>query len=82
MTHRSDRVKLGADKARCEPAACNRKETCARYMAAFPAHGASVTDFSKSPMGLWCMSFIGLQQAAATVVKAPEVKGWIGSGTP
>ena len=46
MTHRTDRVFLPADVARCEPTKpCGKKDHCARYMAAVRSP-AVMGDFS------------------------------------
>lgn len=47
MTDRSDRVRLPAGIARCEPSGpCTMKARCARAQAYIPTHGASMRDFS------------------------------------
>jgi hypothetical protein len=82
MTHRSDRVILAAEIARCEPQhPCDRKNKCARYLAAIPAKGASMIG-AGLPLRIWyvspCAYFkeIGAQTAREVprVIK-PAVKG-------
>lgn len=53
MTHRQNNVYLSAQEARCEPSGtCDRKGTCARYLAPLPPSGAKIEDFNRSPIGL------------------------------
>lgn len=52
MTHRRSNVYLSHAEPRCEPSACDRKDTCARYLAPLLPSGAAIEDFSRSPLGL------------------------------
>lgn len=66
MTHRTDRVWLPGNYARCTPSQpCPRKPNCARYMAALPPHGAVMADYSLTCTSFWCPGYIHLGLAAA-----------------
>lgn len=80
MSHRLDTIPLPADKARCPGAHCERKMTCARYLAAIPKQGATMNDFSIN--SIWCMAYISLQSlkdSAKIKPAAPAPKEWIGN---
>lgn len=79
MTHRLDTIPLPADKERCQPKHCERKMTCARYLAAIPKHGASMADFSNGV--IWCMAYISVQSLkdSAKIKPAAPAKDWIGN---
>ena len=67
MTHRRSNVYLSHAEPRCEPSQqCDRKSTCARYLAQLPPSSAKIEDFSLSPLGLpWfkpeCSKWISAQ---------------------
>jgi len=60
-THRTARVKLADDVCRCAPAACGRREHCARYMAPLAAQMGSLADFSIQYDGRACLAFISVE---------------------
>lgn len=77
--HRSERVYLPANVDRCDPSAhCAGKTSCARYMAALPASGAAMSDYSNGtavPLG-FCAMWVGLQAFKPEAAKAaPRVFG-------
>jgi hypothetical protein len=88
MTHRSDAIRLPGDVSRCEPGClCTMKTKCARYQAALPKFGGSMTDFSlPSPAHVHggtalCRGYINVatlhalpEKKPAPVVK-PSVRG-------
>ncbi len=67
MTHRTARVYLDPDEARCEPPAgkCTRKPGCGRWMAAYPARGLKLADFT-ADVNTWreatCSGFVAVAQ--------------------
>lgn len=52
MTNRRANVYLSANEPRCAPGDCDRKHTCARYLAPLPPTNAAIEDFSRSPVGI------------------------------
>jgi hypothetical protein len=71
---RSDRVRLPADVARCEPSQhCPMRSHCARYMAAIPAHGASMMDGSLDPFWTpaFCVYYISASQHLSPSASGP-----------
>jgi hypothetical protein len=82
MTHRTDRVFLPSNVERCEPQhECQRKVTCARYLASLPAFGAKMIGADLPPRwyyGGYCPSYRAVQRAgdpAAKPAAKPAVKG-------
>lgn len=76
MTHRSDRVYLADDVARCAPSQpCAAKERCARYMAAIPQRGASFGDFSISLVSGVCPCYMPIKHKPKDEPRK-EVKPW------
>ena len=64
MDHRSDRIRLPASEARCEPAeGCVCRGTCARYKAAL-VQGAPLGDYSRDPCGgtVLCTGYFALSR--------------------
>lgn len=67
MSHRQSNIYLSVQEARCEPSGvCDRKDTCARYLAPIPTTGARIEDFNRSPIGLdWfkspCQAWVSAQ---------------------
>lgn len=75
MTHRSDRVYLDPNEARCEPRnGCQIKDNCARYLAALPPAGAKLADFSL----IGCVSYLSVSDAASKKPEARKVHPPIG----
>lgn len=52
MTHRRSNVYLSHAEPRCEPSQCDRKDTCARYLAPLPPSNATIADFSINILGV------------------------------
>jgi hypothetical protein len=82
MTHRTDRIHLPADVARCEPAGdCPLKHDCKRYMAAVPQYGSMIGADLPPPMFLFgpCPFHLPLSLKTGTIKPAkkakPAVKG-------
>jgi hypothetical protein len=77
MTHRTNTVFLPADVTRCAPSApCAKRHDCRRYMAALPAQGASLTDFSIASSAAFvpetgCTHFWPLWQEPESAQKKP-----------
>lgn len=74
MTTRSDTVPLPADQARCEPSAREPAAArCARALAAVPAVGAVMADYSIEPNGccVLCNGYVDIQTLRKTVAPAP-----------
>lgn len=65
MTHAPDRIVLAPSVQRCRPGnPCRWKHDCARNIAAIPAVGGSVADYSTSlTHSLVCMQQISLDAA-------------------
>ena len=78
MTHRLDTIPLPADATRCTGLFCERKMTCARYLAAIPK-GGTLRDFARD--AIWCMAYISLQSLkdSAKIKPATPPKDWIGN---
>ena len=78
MTHRLDTIPLPADATRCTGLFCERKMTCARYLAAIPK-GGKLNDFARDV--IWCMAYISLQSLkdSAKIKPAAPPKDWIGN---
>lgn len=77
MTHRTDRVWLANDVARCEPAnKISNCSSCGRYLAAIPPMG-SVADFSLSHsiFAPYCPHYLSSNQQPSND-KPKEVKPW------
>lgn len=65
MTHRDPYVYLAPDEVRCAPRECNRKLSCARYIA--PIGSAPVADHGRDVVGVIrgdCGKWIGASQRA------------------
>jgi hypothetical protein len=74
MSHdRLDSIRLPANVARCEPGnPCTMRHKCARYKAALPKYGGSMTDYTIAQGGgtAVCVGYINM----ATLHALPEVK--------
>ncbi len=79
MTHRSDRVYLDPEAPRCAAVhGCNRRDTCARYMAIIGA--APLADYSvPSPVFFGCLSFVAIKPYPKPVAAPRRVHPPIGS---
>jgi hypothetical protein len=80
MTHRTDRIHLPADVARCEPSNnCGVKHDCKRYMAAIPQYGRMIGADMPPPFFLGCPMYLPLSLKTGTIQPAkkakPAVKG-------
>lgn len=71
---------LAPDEPRCRPASpCATSDICGRYLAALPDRGATVMDFSKLIVGLFCPSFIPLSECRVPSAAPRPVHPAIGS---
>lgn len=79
--HRTDRVYMPDDEARCEPLnPCHDKLRCARYMAAIPARNATLIGGASSPL-FACGYFLPLAHfTRPSAGDKPRVHPPIGSG--
>lgn len=73
---RDPRVWLAADVTRCEPAALPEclRDTCARYLATLPAHGASLADFNRERSSYCPPCAHWISAAQARPVAPPPVR--------
>ena len=77
MTHRTERVWLANDIARCEPShKISNCQTCGRYLAAVPPMG-SMADFSLSisMFAPYCANYLSSKQEPTGEV-TKEAKPW------
>jgi len=79
MTHRLDTIPLPADATRCTGLFCERKMTCARYLAAIPK-GGKLGDLGRD--SIWCMDYLSPQEVRDSAKIKPDnpAKQWIGNG--
>lgn len=81
MTHRDPYVYLAPDEVRCAPLECNRKLSCARYMALIGS--APVADLGRDVVGVIggdCGKWVSAaQRLPARDAPAPRVHPPLGS---